>query len=279
MQLESSQGLDAKKPDESPYGAEKVNPVEKGMGYKAMPINDIKAATNLLYSMVEADIQRTTFTALDYGSLNFPLSGVVVAKLLVARNDIMLPRINAKAVFHQSLSRMIIDQCIQLGKSFKLGQPGNQNTYTKSDLKGDYQITYKFRSVSQEQMAADLSYARAAKGVVSDNYIRRRIMQVEDPDGMDVEIKSEEAERVDEVLFLFRRAYSLVDKDKPTEQEMMESKILVERAKTILKQRRAMGQLSDIEGQRTPETEQKGKELLPLFGQGKPQQAQKVENG
>ena len=104
-------------------------------------------------------------------------------------------------------------------------------------------------------------------------------MQVEDPDGMDVEIKSEEAERVDEVLFLFRRAYSLVDKDKPTEQEMMESKILVERAKTILKQRRAMGQLSDIEGQRTPETEQKGKELLPLFGQGKPQQAQKVENG
>jgi hypothetical protein len=103
-------------------------------------------------------------------------------------------------------------------------------------------------------------------------------LKLKDPDGEKVKWESAQAEKVDEVLFLFRRAYSLVDKGKPTEQEQMEARILVERAKTILKQRRTMGQLSELEGQKTPQPEEKGKELLPLMasGQGKPPQEEAV---
>jgi len=268
MQLKSKDGT--KKPESSPYGAEKVNPVEIGGGYESMPINDIKNATRLLYSIIETGLQRTGFTALDYGSLTFPLSAIAVTKLTVAKNDIMIPRIQAKAVFRQSLSRMIINQCVKLNKTFKIGQPGNQNSYSKSDLKGDYQINYKFLSVSKEQGMANLSIANASQGFLSPDTIRRDVLELKDPDGEEAKWKSAQAKKIDEVLFLFDSAYSLVDKDKPTEKERMQATILMERVETIMKQRRMMGGLSELEGQRTPqpEPEPKGKEVVPLFAQG-----------
>jgi hypothetical protein len=283
MQLASKDGMAL--PEKSPFGAEKVNPVEIGGGYQPMPINDIKNATRLLYSIIETDLQRTGFTALDYGSLTFPLSAIAVTKLTIARNDVMLPRIQAKAVFYEALSRMMINQCIQLKKSFKLGQPGNQNTYSTKDLKGDFQITYRFLNISKEQTAADLAIANAAQGYLSPDTIRREVLQLKDPDGEKVKYESDQAEKVDEVLLLFRRAYSLLDVEKPSEKNQIEAYILKERAKTILGQRRQMGTLSPIEGkgQEAPQ----GKGLMPLFGGGQggrgresqPEETEEVESG
>ncbi|MCJ7611257.1 MAG: hypothetical protein MUP19_03265, partial [Candidatus Aminicenantes bacterium] len=286
LQRESSHPETMGKPDKSPYKPRTVHDVEKGMGYKAMPINDIKVATNLAYSILEARVQRGSLSAIDYGTLTFPLSAVALKRLSGSRDDIFMPRIQAKALFYQALSRMTITQCIQLGQAINIGEPGSQNTYSPSDLAGDYTIKYRFFTESTEDMVANLSIANASRGIMSEDTIRREVLKLKDPDGERVKIESEQAEKVDEVLFLFRRAYSLVDKDKPTEQEMMESKILVERAKTVLQQRRAMGQLSPIEGQKTPQPQgQKGKELLPLLGgggQGRPvqePQTQEVTNG
>jgi len=272
MQLASKDGQT--KPDDSPYGAEKVLSVESGGGYSPMPINDIKAATRLLYSIIETDLQRTGFTALDYGSLSFPLSAIAVTKLSIAKNDVMLPRIQAKAVFNQALSRMIIDQCVALGQTIKIGKPGSQNSYSTKDLKGDFQINYKFFSMSKEQTAADLAIANAAQGFLSPDTIRRDLLALRDPDGEEVKWKSAQAKRIDEVLFLFDSAYSLVDKDKPTDKEQMEATVLMERAAIIMKQRRAMEVVGEknrpLEGQRTPEpeSEEQGKEVMPLFQGG-----------
>lgn len=277
LQLKSKEGRNAPKPKQSPYGTEKINPVEIGGGYEAMPINDIKNATRLLYSIIETDLQRSGFTALDYGSLTFPLSAIAVTKLTIARNDIMLPRIQAKAVFRQSLSRMIINQCVQLDKTFKLGQPGNQNSYSKGDLKGDYQINYQFLSTSKEQTAADLSIANAAQGFLSGDTIRRDMLGLKDPDGEKVKWESEQAERVDEVLFLYRRASSLLEGKKVTLKNQVEAYILAQRIVTILKQRQTMGTLSPIERKEKQESEPEGKDLLPLFGGGGGRRATEAE--
>jgi len=266
LQLESETGT--KKPEKSPYGAEKVNPVEKGGGYKPMPINDIKNATRLLYSIIETDLQRTGFTALDYGSLTFPLSAIAVTKITMAKNDIMIPRIQAKAIFRQALSRMIIDQCVQLNKTFKLGQPGSQNSYSKGDLDGDYQIKYQFLNLSKEQMAADTAFANASQGFLSGDTIRRDVFQLKDPDGEKVKWESEQAERVDEVLFLYRRASSLLEGKKVTLKNQVEAYILAQRIVTILKQRQAMGTLSPIEKKEEGKPEPEGKDLLSLFAGG-----------
>ena len=266
LQLEVSDPSQAKKPETSPYKEDVVVPVEKGGGFKQLPVNDIKSATRLLYSIVETCLQRGELTPLDYGTLTFPLSSVAILNLIGARNDIFAPILSMIASYYQALSRMIIDQCTSSGKAIKLGRPGGYNTYNPSDLEGAYSIEYNFFLMSKEQTAADLTMANAARGFLPDNYILRELLKVQDPDGLELELKAQQAEKTDEVLFLYRRAISLVDKDKPTQEEQIEAAILTERAETIYRQRKSLGGVSPIEGKREPEPQ--GKELLPLFTKG-----------
>lgn len=271
LQLEMEHPETATKPEESPFAPDTVHAVEKGGGYRPMPINDIKNATRLFYSVLEACLQRGELTPLDYGTLAFPLSSVAILNLIAARNDIFAPRLSTIAEFCQSLTGMIIKQCVSSGKTIKLGRPGSQNTYSPSDFEGEYSIKYNFFLMSKEQTAADASLAATLKGTVPDDYIRRVIFKVQDPDGMKVQLESEQAEKLDEVLFLYRRASSLIDvsETKPEPErtkKQTEAYILAKRIVTILKQREGMGQLSPIEGKGEPEP--KGKELLPLFAQG-----------
>jgi len=254
-----------KEPEESPYKEDVVIETEMGGGFKQLPVNDIKSATRLLYSIIETRQQRGELTPLDYGTLAFPLSSVAILNLIAARNDIFAPILSMIASYYQAMSRMVINQCISLGGEIKIGRPGAYNVYNPKDLEGEYSIQYQFTLLSKEQTAADSALAKSLRGVLPDDYILREILKVKNPDGMRYELQSEEAERVDEVLFLYRRARALLEKDKPTEEDQIEAYILAERIKTILKQRQNLGQLSPIEGKRE---EPKREDLLPLIEKG-----------
>jgi len=271
MQYENEDGEGANKPEKAPYGSRKVLPVPKGGGYKALPIHDIKNATRHFYSILEGRLQRASLTSLDYGNLTFPLSAVAYTEVTSGRNDIFLPRIQAIALFYQPLYRMIINQYLAIGKTLKLGKTGNQNNYSKADLKGDYTIKFRFFTQSKQQTAADLSIANAAWGRLPDDYILRELMGVQDPDGLMTQLKSQEAERLDEVLFLYRRACALLDeaegmKGKERDRKEFEASLLGQRIATILRQRQTMGGLSSIEGRQQERPQ--GKESLPLFSGG-----------
>jgi hypothetical protein len=69
MQYESSHGENMPKPGQSPYKQKTVHGIEKGGGYKPMPVSDIKAAARLFYSVLETRLQRGSLSAIDYGSL------------------------------------------------------------------------------------------------------------------------------------------------------------------------------------------------------------------
>ena len=272
-----------KKPEESPFQEDVVIETEIGGGFRQLPVNDIKSATRLLYSIIETCLQRGELTPLDYGTLTFPLSSVAILNLIAARNDIFAPILSMIASFYQRLSRMVIDQCVQLNQPIKIGRPGNYRSYSPSDFKGEYSINYHFFLITKEQTAADLAIANSARGFLPDNYILREVLKVQDPDGLELELKSQQAEQTDEVLFLYRRARALIDKDKPKPEEQIESYILAERIKTILQQRRNIGSLSPMEGKREAEPNPEG--LLPMFtkgGQGgirtpKPEEAESEE--
>jgi hypothetical protein len=269
LQYASNQGTNAPKPSTSPYKQKTVHPVEKGGGYQPMPINDIKAATHLFYSVLETSLQRGSLAAIDYGTLTFPLSNLAITQLTGSRNDTLLPRVQAKAMFYQALARMIIDQCIQLDQTLEIGKQGSKNTYTKADLEGDYTISFQFSTKSKEQDIANLQTAVASQGFLSNDTIRREVLKVEDPDGEDRKKKSEEVEKVDEVLFLFRRADSLLDADKPSPKDQIEAYILAQRIVTILTQRNSMGTLSPIENKAGATTKTPSKdEILGLLNAG-----------
>ena len=238
-----------------------------------MPVSDIKRATTLFYSVLESDLQRGSLAAIDYGTLNFPLSSLAMARLTGSRNDIFLPRVNTKAVFYQALSRMLINQCIQLDQPIVLGRKGSENEYKPSDLAGDYTIKYRFFTESAEDRIASLAMAKDASLFYSRDTIRRDYLHDKDPDGEEIRFLSEQAEKVDEVLFLYRRARKLLEPvrqgEKPSIQNKIEAYLLAQRLQTIIKQRNAMGQLSPIEGNRFAEVQ----------AQPKPEQAVAEEGG
>ena len=273
LQYESSHGENVPKPKKSPYKQKTIHGVEKGGGYKFMPIADIQNATRLYYSVLEASLQRGSLSAIDYGTLMFPLSNIAITQLTGSRNDIFLPRIQAKAQFYQSLDRMVIKQCIDLDQKLEFGQQGSKNSYTKADLEGDYSIKYTFRSISKEQQMADLQFAVAARGVLPDDYIVREIIKAENPTGLLTQLRAERAERIDEVLFLFNSGKSLLEEkngQKPSLADQIGARILRDRIGTILKQRRAMGQLSPIEGQGKEEVgETQKKEAIEQLFKGR----------
>ena len=272
LQYESSHGENVPKPKKSPYKQKTIHGVEKGGGYKFMPIADIQNATRLYYSVLEASLQRGSLPAIDYGTLMFPLSNIAITQLTGSRNDIFLPRIQAKAQFYQSHDRMIIKQCIDLDQKLEFGQQGSKNSYTKADLEGDYSIKYTFRSISKEQQMADLQFAVAARGVLPDDYIIREIIKAENPTGLLTQLRAERAERIDKVLFLFNIGKSLLEEkngQKPSLADQIGARILRDRIGTILKQRRAMGQLSPIEGQVKEEGTQKKEAVEQLLKGGR----------
>ena len=273
LQYESSHGENVPKPKKSPYKQKTIHGVEKGGGYKFMPIADIQNATRLYYSVLEASLQRGSLSAIDYGTLTFPLSNIAITQLTGSRNDIFLPRIQAKAQFYQSLDRMIIKQCIDLDQKLEFGQQGSKNSYTKADLEGDYSIKYTFRSISKEQQMADLQFAVAARGVLPDDYIIREIIKAENPTGLLTQLRAERAERIDKVLFLFNIGKSLLEEkngQKPSLADQIGARILRDQIRTILKQRRAMGQLSPIEGQGKEEVgETQKKEAIEQLFKGR----------
>ncbi len=157
LQYASELGAEAEKPDLPPFGLKTVVPVEKGGGYAPMPINDIKAATRLFYAILDARIQRASFSAVDYGNLTFPLSALAITRLTAHKNEILLPRIQGLAILYQQMAKMIIKQYEEGGIKAELGEVGYKRTYDRSIFKGDYNIEYKFVIKSPDEDIANLA--------------------------------------------------------------------------------------------------------------------------
>lgn len=267
-QYESEQGTKAKKPEKPPYGEGTVVPVDKEMGYKLFPIADIHAATRLFYAMFEGRLQRATMAATDLGNLTFPLSGQAIRDLS-QKDDLVLPRLQALAMFYQQLSRMIIKQYQQWGLKAELGEEGHRRTYNPKDLNGEYTIKYRYFSTSPMEKLANYSVANAAGVLISDETKRRDILKLEDPDGEATKVRAELAEKLDPAIALYRLAGSLIDEDKS-----LEARLVAERLIMVLRQRQMGGEQVLPQEEKKPEK----KDLLPLMKGGTPAKGEAPES-
>jgi len=179
LQYESDKGINAKQPKIPPFGEKFVVPVDKGTrGYFNMPVNDVKNATRMLYSMVESALQQGSLPAVSYGSLQFPLSAVAISGLQEAEDPIYLPRLQALSLYYQRLYRMIIKQYINQRMNIKLGTPGFVREYPYQELDKQYSINFRFFATSPKQQMANISVAAALGDTVSDDYKRREVIQL-----------------------------------------------------------------------------------------------------
>jgi hypothetical protein len=218
LQLASDAGAEAARPDVPPIGTDFVVPVEKGGGYMPMPLTDIKAASKLLYSILETRIQRGSLSSLDFGNLTFPLSAVAIARLTNSRNRILLPRLQALAIHRQLLSRMIIKQYSENGLRFK--------DYTGSELtRHEYTIGFTFTVTSPEQNIANYSIANAARPFVSGETIRRDVIRLDDPTEEENKILSELADGLVPELQMYKMAKAKIEEGKDVEAQLIANRL------------------------------------------------------
>lgn len=222
LQYESEQGTKAKKPALPPYGERTVTPVDKGTkGYFSMPVNDVQNATRMLYSMVESSLQQGSLPAVSYGSLQFPLSAVAISGLQEAEDPIYLPRLEALGRFYRSLYQLIIKQYTDKKLNIKLGEVGFQKQYPYGKLKGDYSMSFRFFSTSPKQQMAAISVAAALGDTVSDDYKRREIIQLENPDAEESKIWAEKAPLVSPAVAKFKIIQGLIERKQLIEANLM----------------------------------------------------------
>ena len=181
LQYESEAGTGAQKPQRPPFALRAVVPVEKGAGFKPMPINDIHNAARMYFSLLESAIQRGSFSAVDYGNLQFPLSARAITRLTQAHDDMGLSRFQALSLGYLKLCRMIILQYRAGNIRAKVGEQGAQTLYEPERLAGDYSIKFRFTSTSPEKLIAKMAMSESAKDFYSNDTIGRDFLNQENP--------------------------------------------------------------------------------------------------
>jgi hypothetical protein len=153
----------------------------------------------------------------------------------------------------------------QIGSSFTLGEPGNQRTYNVADLKGEYTINFSFYSQTSEDLAADTAVANAMGDLVSDDYKRRNILHLENPDGEKMKQRAELAERIDPVASLIEQLFALIDEG--TDESDLKARRLLGKIESIMKQEK-LTEAQPLTGniERGSNIEANPTQALPLFG-------------
>lgn len=238
------------------------------IGGGAEPVNygELKRSAYLLHSMIETRIQRGSLSSIDLGTLNFQMSAVALIEIGEGRDQVFLPRLGARGLLNQQLAEMIIGQIIKTGEtSVEIGSRGHKRSFDVRKLQGEYEVTFKYFIKSPKIDVARFSMAVAAGNLIPDKSKRRDILQREDPEEDERQLRWEEAERLSPAIKMNRTIMSLLemakrgDKHAEFEAEMLSAEMGVN-----LKQMLA----GDTKQIPRPEEAEKPQPVVPLFGKG-----------
>ena len=227
LQYMSKSGEQANPPDAPDIDVSRVYSVDMGGGFKGMPIEDTHNSAVMFWNILNELLQMATISKANYGVLSFPLSGVAISNMTEAQDKIIVPELQGYSMYKRQLAEMIDRQMIDLKISAELGETGHKKQYSFRDLKGDYSIKYRFFSVSKEQEIADASIANAMGVNVSDDYKRRHIFKLQDPDGESRKIQLEMLQKTNPVIMRYKLVHDLIDEKKDLEARIILHELLM----------------------------------------------------
>ncbi len=237
------------------------------------PVNvgDLKNYTVRYFEILNQLHNQATFSSLEITSLGEAWSAVAIQRVQNNRSKMQQPRLMAARQLKERLFKLLTRQIIilneigQIGSTFTLGQAGNERTYNVADLKGEYTVNFSFYSQNNEDLAGNVAVANAMGDLVSDDYKRRNILHLENPDGEKMKQRAELSERLDPVASLIEQLFALIDED--TDVSDIKARRLFSKIEGILEQEKlAKSQplTSDIERGSTGQAN--ATQALPLFG-------------
>lgn len=260
LQYESDVGARAEPPTHEDVTAPaSVTSVDKGGGLKPVPIQDLQRAFDRVNATIETRLQRGSLSSIDLGTLQFQLSAVALVEIGEGRDQVFLPRLQAKALLNQGLADMFTEQVIQIGGNVELGTPEHKRTFQVGKLEGEYETSYKYFVKSPKIDIARYSVAAAAGDLVSRKTKMADILQLEDPAGEESRLRYEEAERLSPAIKLNRTIESLIEEGKEFEAELLSTEMGVSLQAMLAGE---VGQLPK------PEEAEKPTPMMPMFSRG-----------
>ncbi len=208
----ASEAGEEKDTEAIPFGLGVVISIEKGGGYTLIPVNDIKNASRLEYSMLESRMQRATLPSIESGNLTFSLSALAIGRLKESKDLIFVPRLRNLSEQSKGEVKMAFRQLQEIGGSFELGTEGHRRKYEATALEGEYSLEVEYFAISKEERLAQITEAQSQRGLIPDRAIRIETLHRPDPDGDEDELRNEASEKADPAIAMYNRLHSLIDK-------------------------------------------------------------------
>jgi len=240
-----------------------VTSADIGGGAEPVAYGELKRSAYLLHTMIETRIQRGSLSSIDMGTLSFPLSAVALIEIGEGRDQVFLPRLGSRGFLKKQLAEMMIAQLIEIGGSIEIGSIGHKRSFTTGKLIGEYDIDFKYFIKSPKVDAARLSMAAAAGNLIPDKAKRREILQREDPERDERQLRWEEAELLSPAVKIHRTIKALLEIAKRGDKDAgFEAEVLSAEMGANLKRMMGGGeeQLPKPEGGQNPT------QLMPLMG-------------
>ena len=203
LKIRSRDGM--KTLDEDPYKEGTEISLAQGEDIEPLGMMEVAKETGAFMGLVSGATQRGSIPHTLYGDIQFQLSGFAINTLRQGIDSVISPRIEAMESAYVSMCMLLTDQ--YLSESFDTmeltGQDMNRNYFsekiTPAAIKdaGDIEITF-VGQLPQDDMSK-MSMAQIAREgqnpLLSDRYIRDKILGLQDSDNMEEVLNEQMAEK------------------------------------------------------------------------------------
>ena len=191
--------------DEDPYKAGAEVALAQGESIEPLGLMEVSRETGAYMGLVSGELQRGAIPHTVYGDLQFQLSGFAINTLRQGIDSVLRPRVTAMEDAYTQISHLLCDQyATGMYDPIEVsGRDRNRSFFTEAippeamGMAGMPEITI----VSQlpEDDMSRMSMAQMARDgqtpLLSDNYVRDKILGLQDADSIEDAIKEQLAER------------------------------------------------------------------------------------
>lgn len=222
---------------------------------------DAKRAAEMAYGILEKAMQEGSLNSFDMGTFDQAMSAIALIQIGEGRDQVFTPILNTKGHGNEDLAEMFTNQCIKIGGTLKVGSKGHESVWDTEKLKGEYTTAYHYFPKSPKIEMARYSMAASVGNLVSERTKRVEILQREDPDEDERQLRWEEAEMISPAIRMQRVLRSLIEmSEKGDETTSFEAELLSAEMGVSL-QMMLQGQGGNI-----PMVEKaKGQQMIPSF--------------
>lgn len=228
------------KPEDIPYYAGATMALPSGVKATRLPIPDIPHSLETAIGLGRGDIQRATYSDIEYGQLSFQLSGTALRMLKAEIDKVVGPRKQALADTCTDMCRMIKKQVVELGLTIRV-KTVSGDSYAVYEmvpelLDNDFytRADFTIQNAWEELESYQLAQMGMQNGLMSRETAMQNILKIQDVKAELEKIDLEKVEDISPELKLYKAGeiYTRTGQER-------ERVIVAQQLKQILEQKQA----------------------------------------